>query len=98
MYPTIVAGDDIEIIKVSIETLRLNDIVLFADVDSAHPIVHRIIRIDGNKNNIILITKGDYVPWKDAQKITKRSYIGKVIKIRKTLRGFVNKFLLTIGM
>jgi hypothetical protein len=80
------------------ETLHPNDIILFADVNSPHPIVHRIIRIDGNNDNRTLITKGDFITQKDVKKVNRRSYIGKVINIRKTLRGFVNKFLLTIGM
>lgn len=97
MYPTMVAGDVVQVSKEPIHSLCVGDIILFVDVIREQIVVHRVTQIHKKNKNRFLITKGDYAPQNDSVKINARVYIGKVTRIRKTLRGYVNKFLLMIG-
>lgn len=98
MYPTMATGDVVQVSKEPINSLCLGDIILFVDVVHEQIVVHRVRQIHKKNKHRFLITKGDNAPQNDRVKINARIYIGKVTRIRKTLRGYVNKFLLLIGM
>jgi len=69
------------VLIVGSKTYKKGDIIVF-NVDSGHPIIHRIVRIDERGEDLFYFTKGDnnvgYVPDKDTD-ITEDQIIGKAI-------------------
>ena len=83
MKPTLNINENIIYDKVSINSVKENDIVAYYYLDSNGNIirdfvnVHRVIRIEKDKNeNINLITKGDYNTEIDDNYVSNKNYLG----------------------
>jgi len=80
MIPTLEKGDLIFSIGVTPSSLKVGDIILFKSPQNPNIIiVHRIIKIYPNGNNILIQTKGDNNPVPDPWIINGDQVLGKVI-------------------
>lgn len=82
MYPEINKGDDVLIRKISYNRLKVGDIAAFSFDDVGKIVIHRIVAGFGKARKKFL-TKGDSSFQEDPWFLTKKSYVGKVVKVIK---------------
>lgn len=102
MVPTLEKGDLILIRVVSIDSIKLGDIIVF-DVPSPYnipsPVIHRIINIGIEDGKKIFETKGDNNVAPDFFKVPAENVIGKYAEIRIPTIGLIFLFLQsTLGL
>lgn len=76
MRPTINEGDLVIIEKVDIEDIKAGDIIIYK-VDN-YSVIHRVIMILKDSNEISLITKGDNNPNRDLEPVKKNQILGRL--------------------
>ena len=72
MRPTINEGDLVIIEKVKIENIKAGDIIQYKTKD--YSVVHRVVKILKDNQEILLITKGDNNLKNDSKPINKKIY------------------------
>ncbi|PJE67796.1 hypothetical protein COU95_00410 [Candidatus Shapirobacteria bacterium CG10_big_fil_rev_8_21_14_0_10_40_9] len=81
MLPTIGPGNLLLIKKIPLNQVKENDVVAFFDNTLSDIIVHRVKKVATGPRGCSLITKGDMADLADPWKISRTSFIGKVIKV-----------------
>lgn len=76
MRPTINEGDLVIIEKVKIENIKAGDIIQYKTKD--YSVVHRVVKILKDNQEILLITKGDNNLKNDSKPINKKDLLGRV--------------------
>ena len=80
MLPSIWPGDILEIQRVASEDLAVNDVVVFARENRL--VVHRILSLNSDGDEIILITRGDRSHRSDSP-VSASELLGKVKMIQR---------------
>jgi signal peptidase I len=86
MLPTLRPGDILEIQRVADKDLSLGDIVVFARGNRL--VVHRVMEMKREKNEVTVITRGDRSPKADAP-ISSGEVLGKVKVIQRGTRNVI---------
>ncbi len=95
MEPEIKVGDFVVSKKCDISDVKINDDILFESVDPLLKdivIVHRVIAIAFQGENVSLITKGINNPSADINPVRQENLLGKVVVTNSNLGG-IAKFL-----
>jgi signal peptidase len=80
MVPTLNVGDLIVVQGIPSSEVSNSDIIVFhSPVDYSTLIVHRVIRIETDQNQIYFSTKGDHNVVADPWQVPETSLVGKVI-------------------
>lgn len=80
MYPTIQNGDRIVVRPAKANNISIGDVILYTG--NGEMIAHRLIRKLKKNGRMILVTKGDALPWFDNPPAPE-NVIGKVITIER---------------
>jgi len=86
MLPSIWPGDILEIHRVAAADLALGDIVVFAREHRL--VVHRVLRVNRERDEVILITRGDRSPRADSP-VSASELLGQVTAIQRGQRNFI---------
>jgi signal peptidase I len=84
MLPSIWPGDILEIRRAAAADLSLGDIVVFARDNRL--VVHRVLRVNRERDELVLITRGDRSHRADAA-VSFRELLGKVKAIQRGQRN-----------
>jgi len=77
MVPTLNVGDIIIVRGVDPRTVTVGTIIIFhSPADYEMPIVHRVMKIDGEGNSIFFETKGDHNPVQDGWRVPSQNLMG----------------------
>jgi len=86
MLPSIWPGDVLEIHRVAAADLAPGDILVFARENRL--VVHRVLRVNGETDGVVLITRGDCSPRADSP-ISAEELLGRVRAIRRGHRNII---------
>ena len=79
MWPQIKAGDAVVLKDFDAKDIKLGEVIVFRDPGNRDQlIVHRVVEVEKNKYNTILLTKGDNNPIGDISKVTAGQVVGGV--------------------
>lgn len=81
MEPTIMAGDSVIFKKVSYESVKVGDIVVYKSIDKGIYIIHRVVeKVVDEDENVYFVMRGDNNPSDDDEHVTKDMLIGKYVR------------------
>ncbi len=86
MFPSIWPGDILEIHRVAAADLAPGDIVVFARENRL--VVHRVLRVNRERDEVVLITRGDRSPRADSP-VSANELLGRVRAIRRGHRNII---------
>ena len=86
MLPTIFPGDTLEIRPQRFEQVNTGDIVLASS--HGNPCAHRVVREEFRYGRRVLFTRGDALPFEDAQPVKEADFLGVVAFILRRGRRF----------
>ncbi len=79
MFPVLMNGDMIKVIKVESKRLIPGDIVVF---DAKSFVAHRLLLVRRKGTDRFFITKGDSLPYCDGS-VSEKAMVGRVVSVRK---------------
>lgn len=85
MYPFIKHGDRVEIAPINTGEITIGDIVAVQKHDryGKRIFIHRVVKIVGDKDNVLYVTKGDNLRKKLDAPITTESIVGRITQIKR---------------
>jgi len=86
MLPSIWPGDILELHRVSADDIFPSDIVVFARENRL--VVHRVLELNRERDDVILITRGDRSPRADSP-VSASEVLGRVRTIRRGSRTII---------
>lgn len=93
MEPTIMMSSAIIIKEISVDEIRIGDVITYASDDSSPRVTHRVVGIVGERE--AFITKGDQNNAEDMSPVKPEMVIGRVL-FSIPILGYVLKFLSSI--
>ena len=81
MYPFIKNGDIIEVKPVEASAVRLGDVIFYRSA-RGRLLAHRVIKVDAQHGQVVLVTKGDSSPGPD-QLVHPEQVLGRVVVIKR---------------
>ena len=79
MQPNIEIGDIVIVSEINVNEIEEGDIIQFKTSEMEFPIIHRVIEIQGEDDNLQFITKGDDNVNPDTDPVLQEYIIGKVV-------------------
>ena len=78
MLPTLKGGELLQVIPVPIEDVKVGDVIVARWEARGLNVMHRVLRINVIRGEVVLTTKGDNNVEADAFKVTRRDFRGRV--------------------
>jgi len=78
MRPNLEVGDVVLVSDINVEQIKVGDIIQYKTQNMILPVIHRVIDIYEENNNLFFITKGDANANPDIDSVLSDNVIGKV--------------------